>query len=201
MRGVANPVNEPLAGEPFTEFLFGQQQLALADAFEWLARAPENSVHAVVTDPPYGLLEYQPEQVRKLRSGRGGVWRIPPNFDGAKRRPLPRFTVLGQDGRQAVLDFFERWGNLLLPVIRPGGYVFVAGNPLVSPLVAVAVERAGFERRGELVRLVRTWYGQRYRSAKASSSTRSQAAAQPSLPVRRKLSLASALKSIRIIST
>jgi hypothetical protein len=29
-----------------------------ADAFEWLADAQPCSVHAVVTDPPYGLVEY-----------------------------------------------------------------------------------------------------------------------------------------------
>jgi DNA modification methylase len=140
-------------------FLWGNQRLYLADAFDWLAGAPVNSVHAVLTDPPYGLIEYEPEQQRKLRLGRGGVWRLPPAFDGAKRKPLPRFTVLGAGGRQAILDFFERWGKLLLPVIRPGGHVVVAGNQLVSPLVAIALERAGFERRGELVRLVRTFRG------------------------------------------
>ena len=46
-----------------------------------------------------------------------------------------------------------------MPVLRPGGHILIAGNPLVSPLVAVALERAGFERRGELVRLVRTFRG------------------------------------------
>ena len=29
-----------------------------ADCFEWLARLPENSLHAVVTDPPYGVKGY-----------------------------------------------------------------------------------------------------------------------------------------------
>ena len=28
------------------------------DAFEWLNDAPMNSIQAVVTDPPYGLVEY-----------------------------------------------------------------------------------------------------------------------------------------------
>ena len=27
-------------------------------AFEWLTDAPMNSIQAVVTDPPYGLVEY-----------------------------------------------------------------------------------------------------------------------------------------------
>jgi len=72
----------------------------LADAFEWLAQADPCCIHAVVTDPPYGLLEYTPEQLEKMRNGNGGVWRIPPAFDGCKRRPLPRFTVLSEKHRE-----------------------------------------------------------------------------------------------------
>jgi hypothetical protein len=56
-------------------------------------------VHAVVTDPPYGVVEYSDKEVQKLRSGKGGVWRVPPSFDGTKRSPLPRFTVLTDDER------------------------------------------------------------------------------------------------------
>src|SRR5713226_4075807 len=151
----------PLAGsdESHELFRYGQQSLYLADCLEWLAAAEPNSAHAVITDPPYGLLEYEPDQQRKLRLGRGGVWRLPPSFDGASRRPLPRFTVLGSDGRRQLFLFFRSWAERLWPVIRPGGHVFIAGNPLVSPLVGMAMEEAGFERRREIVRLVRTFRG------------------------------------------
>ena len=36
-------------------------QLYHIDAFDWLASAPPASIHAVVTDPPYGAVEYTPE--------------------------------------------------------------------------------------------------------------------------------------------
>jgi site-specific DNA-methyltransferase (adenine-specific) len=49
-----------------------------ADCFEWLARVPENSIHAVVTDPPYGVKEYDFVQIAKRENGNGGIWRIPP---------------------------------------------------------------------------------------------------------------------------
>lgn len=140
-------------------YAVGRQRLYLADCLEWLRDALPNSISAVVTDPPYGLVEYAPEQQRKLRAGRGGVWRIPPSFDGATRKPLPRFTVLSAAEREAISVFFRSWGAALLPVVKPGGHVVVAGNPLVSALVAFALEEAGFERRGEIVRLVRTFRG------------------------------------------
>ena len=151
---------DPAPAAPQLEtFSFGRQKLHLADCLTWLASARANSVYGVVTDPPYGLVEYQPEHQRKMREGRGGVWRIPPSFDGAVRKPLPRFTVLSPEERQAILTFFTSWGRALMPVLRPGGHVLIAGNPLVSPLVAYAMEAVGFERRGEIVRLVRTFRG------------------------------------------
>src|ERR1700730_11317949 len=39
-------------------FRFGNATLIHGDCFEWLANAPTNSIEAVVTDPPYGLVEY-----------------------------------------------------------------------------------------------------------------------------------------------
>jgi tRNA G10 N-methylase Trm11 len=84
----------------------GPYELYLGDALEWLDARPDNSAHAIVTDPPYGLKEYTESEKRKLRAGRGGVWRIPPSFDGCKRRPIPRFTVLDQADHRALKTFF-----------------------------------------------------------------------------------------------
>ena len=134
-------------------------QLLFQDAFEWLSQADPCSVHAVVTDPPFGLLEYTPKELEKLRNGNGGVWRIPPSFDGCKRRPVPRFTVLSQKERIAIRDFFSRFAPLLLPVLVPGAHVFIASNPLLSHLVFEPFVTAGFEKRGELIRIVHTLRG------------------------------------------
>jgi site-specific DNA-methyltransferase (adenine-specific) len=130
-----------------------------ADCLEWLRSQEANTVHAVVTDPPYGLFEYSAEQQEKLRNGRGGVWRIPPSFDGTKRSPLPRFTVLTAKDHAALEEFFILWARVLFPVLVPGANVVVASNPLLSYLVSGALARAGLERRGEIVRLVMTMRG------------------------------------------
>jgi DNA modification methylase len=140
-------------------FAFGRAKLIESDCFEWLRRQEQNSIHAVVTDPPYGLVEYAPEQQEKLRKGKGGVWRIPPRFDGAKRSPLPRFTVLTPEDVEELATFFFEWGRALLPVLVPGSNVVVASNPLLSYAVSGALARAGLERRGEIVRLVMTMRG------------------------------------------
>jgi len=130
-----------------------------ADAFEWLREALANSIHAVVTDPPYGLKEYTAREVEKLRLGRGGVWRIPPSFDGCRRQPVPRFTVLSDEETASLGRFFAELAKALCRVLVPGAHVMVASNPLVSHLVYMPFIEAGFEKRGEIVRVVKTLRG------------------------------------------
>ncbi len=143
--------------EPFA--VIGNAAVYHADCLDWLGGRTPQSIHGVVTDPPYGLVEYSPAQQAKLRNGHGGVWRLPPNFDGHQRSPLPRFTTLKPAELEKLSCFFRRWGEALRPVLVPGAHVLIASNPLVSHLVASAVCDAGFERRGEIVRLVMTMRG------------------------------------------
>jgi DNA modification methylase len=140
-------------------FALDQVRLFHADCIRWLRRQPERSIHGVVTDPPYGLVEYSTREQAKLRAGRGGVWRIPPSFDGHRRAPLPRFTVLTPPELEGLHAFFAGWATALLPVLVPGAHLMVASNPLVSYVVSGALAAAGFERRGEIARLVMTMRG------------------------------------------
>lgn len=142
--------------EPFS---CGRATMVHADCFDWLERQADRSIHAVVTDPPYGLYEYSPEQQAKLRKGNGGVWRVPPSFDGHARSPLPRFTTLTPPQLEQLRTFFFVWARLLLPKLVPGANVLVASNPLLSHIVSGALADAGLERRGEIIRLVMTMRG------------------------------------------
>ena len=137
----------------------GRYEITCTDAFDWLASAKPRSIHAVVTDPPYGLLEYSPQQLKKRKRGAGGVWRIPPSFDGCRRSPLPRFTVLTPADQERLRAFFDRFAKLLLLVLVPGAHVFVATNPLVSHFVYEPFIAVGFEKRGEIIRVVHTLRG------------------------------------------
>ena len=140
-------------------FELGRATLYQADCFDWLAAREPQSIHACVTDPPYGLVEYSEKEQTKLRNGKGGVWRIPPSFDGHKRSPLPRFTVLGEEDRQQLRIFFKRFGVLLNRVLVPGANIVVASNPLLAHLVASAMSEACLELRGTIVRLTMTMRG------------------------------------------
>jgi DNA modification methylase len=129
------------------------------DCLEWMDRQPANHVHAIVTDPPYGLKEYTPDEKRKLRSRRGGVWRIPPSYDGCQRSPVPRFTVLTKADLADLKAFFVAFAERAIKILVPGGHLFIASSPLLSHLVYLPLMDAGFEKRGEIIRLVQTLRG------------------------------------------
>jgi site-specific DNA-methyltransferase (adenine-specific) len=143
----------------YTSEKIGKSLILHADCFEWLNLMPENSIHAVVTDPPYGVKEYDFDQLQKRANGNGGIWRIPPSFDGHQRSPLPRFTALTNKDRLTLKNFFLEWSKLVLRVLRPGGHVLIASNAFLSQLVFWALVEGGLEFRGELIRLVRTLRG------------------------------------------
>ena len=136
-----------------------QYRLFNEDCLTWMDRHPENYIHAIVTDPPYGLKEYTSVEKEKLRNGKGGVWRIPPSFDGCKRSPVPRFTVLTEKEREILRSFFLSFARRAIRTLVPGGHLMIATNPLLSHLVYRPLMDAGFEKRGEIIRLVKTLRG------------------------------------------
>jgi site-specific DNA-methyltransferase (adenine-specific) len=139
--------------------IIGRSGVIHADCFEWLSRLPESSLHAIVTDPPYGVKEYDLDQIEKRANGNGGVWRIPPSFDGHNRAPLPRFTAFSQKELKQIEHFFVAWAKVAVHALRPGGHVFIASNALLSQMVFSALVAGGLEFRGEVIRLVRTLRG------------------------------------------
>lgn len=137
----------------------GKSLLVHADCFEWMGRMPEGSIHGIVTDPPYGVKEYEFDQLDKRANGNGGIWRIPPSFDGSVRQPLPRFTALNPKEREQLSRFFTEWAKVAVHVLRPGGHAFVACNAFLCQVVYGALVAGGLEFRGQLIRVVRTLRG------------------------------------------
>jgi DNA modification methylase len=130
-----------------------------ADAFEWLGHREPRSIHAIVTDPPYGIVEYLPDQLQKRRDGNGGIWRLPHNYDGVERSPMPRFTVLRPPDHERISQFHSQLARLAYEVLVPGAHVIMASQSILSHLVIAAFTSSGFEMRGQIARIVKTLRG------------------------------------------
>lgn len=139
----------------------GHATIFNSDAFQWMATRAENSVHGIVTDPPYGVKEFELEEIERLRKPNGGtgVWRIPPLLNGCVRAPLPRFTALTSKERTNLCCFFEEWSKACLRILTPGAHVLVASNSFLSTDVFASITKGGLEYRGQVIRLVQTLRG------------------------------------------
>ena len=143
----------------YTHARVGKATIIHADCLEWLGRIPARSVHGMVTDPPYGVKEYEFDQIEKRTNGNGGIWRIPPSFDGATRQPLPRFTALNDRERKQLYRFFAEWANVAAHALLPGGHIILACNSFLAQPVYAALVEGGLEFRGQIIRIVRTLRG------------------------------------------
>jgi site-specific DNA-methyltransferase (adenine-specific) len=148
-----------LSDKGIKNFVYENTVLLHADCFELLSALKEKALSAVVTDPPYGVKEYEVKELEAMREGKPSIWRLPPAFDGAKRSPLPRFTDIKPKEREVLKDFFQLFSESALRALRPGAHMFIATNAHLSPLVYQAVSAGGFEFRTELIRLVKTFRG------------------------------------------
>ena len=93
----------------------------------------ENSIDAVICDPPYGL-EFMGKKWDRL----GG--------DSGQSKAESDRSV----GRQ-MQDWHERWAVEALRVLKPGGYLLAFGGTRVYHRLACAVEDAGFEIRDRIL--------------------------------------------------
>src|SRR3990172_1048101 len=74
---------------------------------------------------------------------------------GASLRP----STAAEADRLQLRTFFKHLAEGLLRALVPGAHVFIATNPLMSYLVYEPFISVGFEKRGEIIRVVHTLRG------------------------------------------
>ena len=79
-------------------------------------------------------------------------------FRWIQAQSLPAYSIRRRRPRRApaVLVKFAKHAKR---VLVPGGHVIIETNPLLSHLVYLPLMEAGFEKRGEIIRLVQTLRG------------------------------------------
>jgi DNA modification methylase len=117
------------------------------DCIEVMRSLPDNSVHAVVTDPPYGL-----EFMGKGWDGADGFRRSlnaadagRENVFGRASRTSPEYKAGEMFGAWCAL-----WAAECFRVLKPGGHILAFGGTRTWHRLAMAVEDAGFEIRDSI---------------------------------------------------
>lgn len=112
---------------------------------------PDNSIDAVVTDPPYGLEFMGKDWDAPWKTGNG--FRRAANAADAERD-----NVFGRQSKRgpeyiAGVGFQQwctTWATELLRVLKPGGHILAFGGTRTWHRLAAAIEDAGFEIRDSM---------------------------------------------------
>lgn len=135
------------------------------DCIEVMRQLPAESVHAVVTDPPYGIgfMGHDWDQPgREVPAEREGVpsghrRRSHPTTptsrgwggEGAGAKEAGRYD-LSRTANQIFAAWVADWAAECLRLLKPGGHMLVSGSPRTWHRLAVGIEDAGFEIRDSI---------------------------------------------------
>ena len=118
------------------------------DALEQLRTLADESVHSVVTDPPYGL-----EFMGKAWDGADGFRRSLNAADADRESVFGRTSRTSPEYRtgNSFQQFCEAWARECLRVLKPGGHLLSFGGSRTYHRMACAIEDAGFEIRDQIM--------------------------------------------------
>lgn len=106
------------------------------DALAELAKLPDNSVHAIVTDPPYGLAALTPEQVADTLA----------RWLAGDRDYMPTGRGFMGKSWDAFVPPPAVWDECLR-VLKPGGHLLAFAGSRTQDLMGLSIRLAGFEIR------------------------------------------------------
>ena len=123
--------------------------LMLGDCLELMADMPANSVHLIVTDPPYFLdgldKNWNVDKIAESKAKAGVVGGLPTGMKFDKKQGV------------ALQKFIKKLAEQAKRVLCPGGFFISFTAPRLYHRTAVAIDDAGFE--------IRDMYVWRYRGA------------------------------------
>ena len=129
------------------------------DCIEEMKKLEENSVDAIITDPPYGL-EFMGKEWDSFKSkGQGDGWQVAgkpslEKFDGKNdwhSKPRPAFRGHTLEHWHNMEKHFKEFGIEALRVLKPGAFLLSFGGTRTYHRLVCGIEDAGFEIRDTIM--------------------------------------------------
>lgn len=116
-------------------------ELILGDCIDAMKAMPDNSIDAVVTDPPYGLGFMGKEWDSYDPTVNSGSFKV-----GTGTHPQGYVAI----DKPAFQQFSFQWATEVIRILKPGGHLLSFGGSRTYHRMACAIEDAGFEIRDQL---------------------------------------------------
>ena len=129
------------------------------DYIEQMKLLEENSVDAIVTDPPYGL-EFMGKEWDSFKTkGQGDGWQVAgkpsmEKFDGKNdlhSKPRPAFRGHTLEHWKQMQNFFYNFGIEAIRILKPGAFMLIMGGTRTYHRLVCGIEDAGFEIRDTIM--------------------------------------------------
>jgi site-specific DNA-methyltransferase (adenine-specific) len=148
----------PYAGE-FEHEDFSQSAVMVHAPYEeWILGVPDESIHVIITDPPFSVREFDEDNIKELENG-NLVWQDFRRMDdGHVRAPQPVFHTLSVGQKDEIRDFFRDFSYNSSRILIPGAFVLMACHSSLLHLVLPSME-ASLEYRYMIIRRVSTLRG------------------------------------------
>ena len=132
-------------------------RLIAGDCREVMTSLPDNSVHAIVTDPPYGL-GFMGKEWDRFTAGDSPMRRraemdavnTGATRQGGRQRACADYAKRQAADMRAFQAWCEEWVVECLRVLRPGGFMVAFGGTRTFHRLVCAIEDGGFEVRDML---------------------------------------------------
>jgi DNA modification methylase len=135
--------------------------IIVGDCLQAMDLLGDESIDAVVTDPPYGIGfmgkewdTFKPDAVPSVTANREPD-SDNPNLRGRKRAPAASPSGVSYDeslpGHRRFQEWTERWAREAFRMLKPGGHILAFGAPRSYHRMACGIEDAGFEVRDSIL--------------------------------------------------
>ncbi len=125
------------------------------DCIGHMKQLTENSVDAIVTDPPYGIgfmgKEWDNFKPSTIKQGMEKDTRLKTQIASTRISNIAGTYDLSLSGNQKFQKWFEQIAKECLRVIKPGGYLLVFGGTRTYHRLVCGIEDAGFEIRDTIM--------------------------------------------------
>ena len=134
--------------------------LLLGDNIQLMKTIEDNSIHSVVTDPPYALTSIV------KRFGKSNSADAQYGTDGVFKRSSKGFMGKEWDSDVPSVEFWRE----VYRILKPGGHILSFGGTRTYHRMATAIEDAGFEIRDQLQWIYATGFAKSHNIGKAIDS-------------------------------
>ncbi|ASZ73293.1 DNA methylase [Arthrobacter phage JayCookie] len=177
--------NDGVMPAPSLHYEDSNVKLWHGDCVEVLKTLPDNSVDAVVTDPPYGIRfmgkAWDGDDIEEMTRKRRESAPMPDGVGGPNGGYQSASTEAGRynqtlTANQAFGEWCLEWTRECFRVLKPGGHILAFGGSRTWHRLASAVEDAGFEIRDSIAWLYGSGFPKSMDISKAIDKMRHESA-------------------------